>query len=288
MDVGAARTNAVPSLSLLPSLLTKQYRYDVLQLCQGSNTMESWATSQFLLDKCWLESPTPSTNNEHERIVHLCPQCGAWLHPGWQKSTLRVARVPTHHTTHQTRKRRVQRKKRRALLVQSKKAKEFHTNKAPGSSNATSNQSLESQVEQVLLREDSDLFLDRHHLVLRCGRCDAKIRIKGLKREVPPTKQMIQQNQVGKCGASVKRQDSRPLVSAPPVPSDQMPNALGDTDFLQLPPVLSKAKTTTTTTLSKHTPLHLRNPKKGKTKSPKGIGSGKDSKLLNFLSSLND
>lgn len=282
MDNAASRKEPIPIVSLLPSL-TKQYRHGVLQLCQGSNTRESWTTTQYLLEKCWTEMPN-SQNSDNPRTVHLCPQCGAWLHPGWQGSTLRVARFPARSATHRTRQRRIQRKKRRALLLQSKKAKEFNTNKHT----RTGPQALVSPVEQVLLRNDSDLFLDRHHLVIRCGRCDAKIRIKGLKREVPPTKQSIQQAQVGKGGTSVQRHDGRPLSMTPPASSIQVPNSLGDGDFLELPPGPSKATTLTnpSAALSKTPPLHLRNPKKDKKKAK--VGGGKDSKLLNFLSSLND
>mmetsp|Transcript_63656 Transcript_63656/g.184635 ORF Transcript_63656/g.184635 Transcript_63656/m.184635 type:complete len:281 (+) Transcript_63656:121-963(+) len=280
MDSGGK--GQVPPPALLP-LLTKQYQHGVLQLCQESNSRESWAAAQYLLEKCWIETAAPQ-NSESEGTIYLCPQCGAWLHPGWQGSTLRVARFPNHSAIHRTRKRRIQRKKRRALLLQKMKAKEFKTSKQTIGLDAKSG---ESQVEQVLLRTDSDLFMDRHHLVIRCGRCDAKIRIKGLKRESPPTKQMIQQVQVDKSGARVQRHDKRPTSSAPLASSNQIPDSLVDGDFLQLPPGPSKATIMNPSiTLSKHPPVHLRNPKKEKKKA-KG-SSGKDSKLLNFLSSLND
>jgi hypothetical protein len=224
-----------------------------------------------------MEMANPQTN-DYEAMIYLCPQCGAWLHPGWQGSTMRVARLPHDTANHRTKRRRIQRQKRRAMLMQSKKAKEFNGNKPTGST---------VKVEKVLLRDDSDLFLDRHHLMIRCGRCDAKIRIKGLKRESPPTKQMIQQTQLEKGAVNLRRNDKKLLSSYPPPPSHSVSNSLGDGDFLQLPPGPSKATTKATNTLlSKHTPLHLRNPKKSKNK-PKGSG-GKDSKLLNFLSSLND
>lgn len=247
---------------------TQDYRLDVLQLCQDSHTKESWEVSQHFLDKCWVEGDGSSNS---ESVIYLCPECGAYLHPGWEGTSLRVARYTDIHA-HRTRQRRRQRNKRRMMTLQQKKAKELAKQ---GSSKSTA-------FVKVVLRDDPDLLFDRHHFRLRCGRCATIIRLQGLKRELPPTKQAIQQKQQSNKGdVRVTRHDQR--SSDPRSLRLEASPTTSDGDFLVLPPAPPKPQ-------SKNHPHSnpsswgLQNPKRGK-KKEKVVGK---SKLLNFLSSLND
>jgi hypothetical protein len=272
--------------------LTKRFRREALQLCQNSNTPEAWQTAQHLLDRCWIDDDendsSLNASNGTVASVYMCSECGATVHPGWEGTSLRVARLSLTKAA-RTRKRRLQRKQRRLLLSQQKQAKDDNrSNKYPPKSAESSS----ATKRFLLLREDTELVFDRHHLVVQCGRCQAKIRLKGLKREVPPTKQAIQRKQMGKgtlVSVNTMKRDDR-KAGPRSANEDSLGDDNGRVDFLELP--APEPKRSTLNTLSAHRkpkpyPLTLQNP--GKTKKKKnGDGNKNKGKLFSFLSSLND
>lgn len=265
--------------------LTKRFRNETLQqLCQNSNTPEAWQTAQHLLDQCWIDG---GDDKDHTVAVsaYLCSECGATVHPGWEGTSLRVARRSLTKAA-RTRKRRLQRKQRRLLLSQQKQAKDDNrNNKYPPKSSAWSSNSDNRQ----LLREDTELVFDRHHLVVQCGRCQAKIRLKGLKREVPPTKQAIQRMQrkkVALVSVNTTKRDHKKAANEDSL-GDDTDGRVGD--FLELPAPEPK-RATLNNTLSAHRkpyPRTLQAPGKIR-KKKNGDGNKNKGKLFNFLSSLND
>lgn len=278
--------------------LTKRFRREALQLCQNSKTPEAWRTAQHLLDQCWVDEESLSSNSPHNNVVvsiaYSCPQCGAVVYPGWEGTSLRVARLSLAKAA-RTRRRRLQRKQRRAFLSQQKQARDTNTTKHASKNESSAITALERTI--LLLRDDPDLVFDRHHVVIQCGRCQAKVRLKGLKREVPPTKQNIQRKQMSKgtrVGVNVKSDERKQPVGSHCDTSD--PSSVdGPVDFLELPPAAPK-KAAFMDTKARHgkarpSPLTLQNPKKGK-KNKKGGGNNNNnnnkSQLFNFLSSLND
>jgi len=265
--------------------LTKQYRYDVLNLCQQSNTVETWETAQHLLDQCWSQKDVVS--DDCQSIVYLCSTCGASLYPGWDGTRLRVARFPSLKAE-RTRRRRMQRQKRREFIVQKKKAKEFKPHKTPQQQNGDKT-SEPIVVEKVVLQDDPNLEFDRHHIVILCGRCQSKVRLKGLKREFPLTKQIIQQKQESKKRIQNFKQQDKIVATDPreSVKDDVATKSAVDGDFLQLPPGPPMTTKGTKVQHSKSSQWTLQNPKKEKKKSKQG-DNNKKNKLFNFLSSLND
>mmetsp|Transcript_34603 Transcript_34603/g.99684 ORF Transcript_34603/g.99684 Transcript_34603/m.99684 type:complete len:251 (-) Transcript_34603:76-828(-) len=248
-------------------VLTREFRFDALQLCQQSPTAASWHIAQHLLDGLWSSEPHADKDMP---VVHLCCQCGATIHPGWRGSSLRVSRLCSPSAA-KTRRRRMQRQRRRELIAQSKRARDTNKNTQPKNKLSSS-----SQVPaKALLRDDSGLLFDRHHLEVKCGNCQAKVRLKGLKRETPLTKIDIQRRQITFEASSSK---SKAKNEKKPASTE---------NFLELPPApkASEAKAHGRQT------SHLSNahkPSKGGKKKKAGGGNNKKSNLMSFLSSLND
>ena len=256
---------------------TRRFRYDALELCQASRTEVSWCAAQHLLDQCWNAENDSEVKSYATAIVYVCPDCGVDLHPGWEGTSLRVARFPAVQSE-RTRRRRLQRKQRRLLLSRQKQAKDTNKDKL---ASAKLKESDSLVVERMILREDSDLVFDRHHLILSCGRCHSKTPLKGLKRESPPTKQSIQRKQLAQGRTmGVKQVDKKPV-------EDTIDDSMNSpSDFLQLPPPSKPSASTSGKSTAKVPPLFLQNSKKSK-KNKRG-GENKKGQLLSFLSSLND
>jgi hypothetical protein len=242
--------------------LTRSYRHEALNMCQEDSSVIGWEIAQHLLDQCWSDAiPTGKTSS----IIHVCPECGATLHPGFNSTSLRVARF-SKLKGERTRRRRILRKQKRLRIAQLKQSKVMNRSNAPDKSEE------KPAIEHVLLRDDPDLLFARHHLILKCQRCHCRIRLKGLKREVPPTKQEIRPKKIS-ANQSFKA-IKKTLIE------DQ---ASGGVDFLRLPTSSNAGTTRVPATVSRPS---VQNTKKDKKK--KGDRQDKKSKLMSFLSSLND
>ena len=246
--------------------LTRNYRHEALSICQEDSSRTGWEISQHLLDRCW--GDTITKNGKASSIIYVCPGCGATLHPGFESTSLRVARFPTLKAERTRRRRNLRRQKRLRLALQ-KQSKPLHRSNTPNRGEET------PLVERVLLRDDQDILFDRHHLTLKCRRCACRIRLKGLKREAAPTKQDIQRKQVS---TSVSFKTSKKTTLK------EESSSCNAVDFLMLPPVASKAATTPA-------PMSVPRQFVQNTKKDKKKNRGppeKKSKLMSFLSSLND
>jgi len=241
--------------------LTRNYRHEALGICQEDSSHLGWEISQHLLDQCWVDA---IPNAKTASVIYVCPGCGATLHPGFKSACLRVARFPKLKFDRTRRRRNLRRQKRLRLALQ-KQSKPINRSNTPGET---------PMVEHVLLRDDQDILFDRHHLTLKCPRCDCRIRLKGVKREAAPTKQDIQRKQVSTSG----------LVKTSKKTIMKEESSDGG-DFLILPPApASKAATSLAPTMVAR--AFVQNSKKEKKKK---IGhQEKKSKLMSFLSSLND
>ena len=245
--------------------LTRNYRHEALGLCQEPSSHLGWEISQHLLDQCWADAiPTAKAAAS---VIHVCPGCGAILYPGSKSACLRVARFPPELKFERTRRRRNLRRQKRLRLALQKQSKPLNR----------SNTSDETppMVEHVLLRDDQGILFDRHHLTLKCQRCDCIIRLKGVKREVAPTKQDIQRKQVVTSGF-VKTSKKTILKE----------ESSDGGDFLVLPPAAAASKAAASLVPPKMARTFVQNTKKEKKKK---LGhQEKKSKLMSFLSSLND
>lgn len=265
--------------------LTTRFRWETLRLCQTSDTKESWEAEQHLLDRLW-EKDTKLAPSA-ARVLYACPACGVYVHPGLEGTSLRVARFAAVKSR-RTRRRRMQRKQRRVTESQKKQGKD--TNK-PRNEEGNKTSFNQMSMETVLLRDDDNILFDRHHLVVQCGRCHAKIRLKGLKRDSPPTKQTVQRNQ-SSYGAIKHQETQGASTTTKALPSD---SAAGEHEFLQLPTAAAKpgnrSKSQSIAIQAderqwKSLSMSIGNPAKKKKK--KNDGNGKKSLLRSFLSSLND
>jgi hypothetical protein len=235
------------------SLLTSGYRERVLQLATTSHTSESWQTTQHLLDQLWMDQNERPLATSGYAVVYGCQECGAVINPGFERTSLRVKRLAK--TASRTLRRRHQRKVKKLALLQQKQAKDPNRRKQKEEENS-------HETKTILLQNDPDLIFDGHHLVIRCGRCRANVRVKGLKREPQAQKAAAKHPQ------KATAKGSAPLKAVP-----QKSSATDSMDFVQLPPPSKRAPP----------PLGQQGPKR-KPKKPHAAKS----KLLNFLSSLND
>jgi hypothetical protein len=207
------------------------------------------------------------------QIVYVCEACGAVLQPGYQGTTLRVRRCASLPAARRrTMRRNLQRKRKRQALTQAQAAK-----KQQNVSPKASPEIMKKQQQLVVLREDPSVpwALERHHLVLSCGTCNHRIRLQGLKRMKP--RPVVKKNPiaVSKAKSASKKQALSSKTT------DHADTALGSDDlgFVPLPKIMNEKHSTTPATS-----LLQQGGKKKKKKKPKQQGS----KLMSFLSSLND
>lgn len=226
------------------SFLTRQYRESLLRLAATCDERISWQTSQHVLDKLWDDN-----ENDHsdQTILYGCQSCGCLIHPGYMGTGLRVARG-NKDSKSRTVRRREQKKRRKEALVEQKQPSDSNRPKVSPADHL--------RVKLLLLEDQHNAILDRHHLLIRCGRCRLAVRCKGLKREQSPAKSM-QANMKSK-----RKQDGMPSASKM------------ESNFVKLPAVLTPAPTL----LEQN---HSKKKKKKKKEPPK-------SSLMSFLNSLND
>ena len=223
-------------------------------------------------------------------IRYLCRECGAILHPGWKGTTLRVQGSSSSLNKNQrhTLRRRRQRKRWQQALTQQKQA-----SKKPSLGSKNQHNLLDTtanQIRMVVLESAPKLsvLLDRHSLVITCGSCQTKVRLPGLKR---PRKAVSQpQCQLSakvpvrkKANSSLSEQQNPECGTATtPIPSDL--------EFVPLPPKVVEATEAPLLNLRSNPATliqqRLQQQSKGKTKKKKA--TDKKSKLLEFLSKLND
>eukprot|EP00980_Cylindrotheca_fusiformis_P017162 scaffold5281_cov127-Cylindrotheca_fusiformis.AAC.11 len=222
------------------SLLTRQYRESVLQLGTTCDERTSWQTSQFILDKLWKDN---EKDDKNQTITYGCQSCGSLIHPGYIGTGLRVTRGKKHSRS-RTVRRREQRKRRKEALQEEKEAK-------------SSNRRIDSQDDQprtkmLLLEDDRRSVLDRHHLLIKCGRCRLAVCCKGIRRE------------------ALKAKTPSPSIHT----NEWKPENDVESDFVKLPSISTPAPT-------------LLEQNEGKKRKKKKKAPPK-SNLMSFLNSLND
>jgi hypothetical protein len=221
------------------------------------------------------ESKPPKTSSQPPppptSIVFSCQECGYLLHPGWNGTTLRVQRARKAAAT-RTMRRRQQRQTKQLALSQQKQAKNHITplqrRKQQGSTIDQANKEEEEPPRLQLLQGDASVLLDRHHLVMRCGRCQAKVCLKGVRRE-SQTSQKAAIRQTKDYSQMRTKTNPKKAQAAATAPADSM-------DFVQLPPTVAPPPPPPPLFI----PQGRKKKKKGKAPPP--------NKLLHFLSSLND
>ena len=202
-------------LASVVSERTHEYHQAVLRLAhEFSGTNVAWDVSQHVLDRVWESESSERTSKPSNRaysssgsaaaaaIAHYsCQACGYQLHPGWKGTTLRVKRCNQKRSPakKKTLKRRELRKRKKAALARERnnanvvrhKDHRRNNNNNLASNNNYNNSPNNPETTKGrlhLLRDEVDLgpsILDRNHLVLTCGRCGDRTRLKGLKRELP-------------------------------------------------------------------------------------------------------
>ena len=246
------------------SRLTHEYRTKVLQLGSTSNTEVAWIASQHVLDELWKdtcrEGPQKTTPIS-DAVAYGCQECGFVIHPGWNGTSLRVRRFDTPSRSF---RRRQQRKKKQDTFLREKKAKDFQYDRSKKQQQQQQASSDDPMSQMVLLKGDTNLALDRHHLAISCGRCQAKVRLKGLKRQ--------QEDSKIKRAALVQHQTKKALETKQSSKNQASGSTHSSSDFLQLPPAS----------------LPEERRKKLKQKQKKKKAPSNNSKLMTFLSSLND
>ena len=218
--------------------LTRQYRESILRLALKYDGKVSWQSSQHILDQLW-----DDTEENLTQKIYGCQTCGDILHPGFLGTTLRVCRGNKGKRVRtRSQRRREQRKIRKQAFDQQKEAND--PNKRSSLPQADDN----NHPKFSLLEDEQSLTLDRNHLSIRCGRCQSKFRVKGIKKISEPVPALAKANvqsrvQHKRDDASISNKDT--------------------IDYVQLPSLANIDK------------------KKKKKKKPA-------SNLLSFLSSLND
>jgi hypothetical protein len=234
---------------------TRSYHCKLLGLTSSSNTDVAWNCAQHVLDQMWTAGNEVSA--DECRTIYGCRACGHLLHPGWQGTSLRVAR--SEPTKSKTLRRRQQRQRKKLAIFKLKDARDVNRpkNEKPKETSST------KEARVVLLHDDPNLVLDRHHVAIRCGRCQSKVRLKGLKPDKPnrPSMDAHRKRKMEHSAPTSKHRYEEP-------PCIQEPN-----DFVRLPPA-SKQSTNSL----------LAPPGRKKKKKPEP----KPNKLLSFLNSLND
>jgi hypothetical protein len=240
------------------SILTRQYRLDVLSQAPADHEHHcpesaSWHVAQHVLNH--LDQDAGDATKSDRILLHVCQDCGAVLQPGYKGTTLSVQRSSSLTVTQRrTLKRRCQRKLKRQAFLKLQAAKKAPNNLHKGEPTNT--------CSLAILQENPNdcLVLDRHHLVVACGVCCGKVRLKGLKRQ-----------RSAKAAVSEKRvfyNKAVPKRAAPSLPSFNL-------EFVPLP------KLSTQTLLQQQ----LQGKHKKKKKNPPPTKKGK---MMDFLSSLND
>ena len=239
------------------SILTRQYRLDMLSQAtdheQHSPESASWHVAQHVVTHLDQDAGDATKS---DRVLHVCQDCGTVLQPGHKGTTLSAQRSSSLTATQRrTLKRRCQRQLKRQAFLKLQAAK-----KSPnlGKAEPTIACSL------TILKEKPDdcLILDHHHLVVACGVCSGKVRLKGLKRQLRPAKAAVAQRQVYH-----KPVPKRPATAAPS----------NNLEFVPLPKL-------STPTLLQQRLQHVKQKKKKKNLPP----PTKKGKMMDFLSSLND
>jgi hypothetical protein len=236
------------------STLTRQYQQDVLSQAADYKhhcpESASWHVAQHVLND--LDQNTDDATKS-DRVLHVCQDCGAVLQPGYKGTTLSVQRSSSLTAAQRrTLKRRRQRQLEHQAFLKLQAAK-----KIPNLAKQEPNIACSLAVLQE--NPDDCLVLDRHHLVVLCGICRGKVRLKGLKRQRRPAK--VAERHV--------YQKSVPKSAVAAVPSINL-------DFVPLP------KISRPTLLQKQL-QQGKNSKKKKNPPPTKKG-----KMMDFLSSLND
>jgi hypothetical protein len=229
------------------SVLTHQYRESVLRLTSTCDESVSWQTSQYFLDKLWEDN---EKSHCQQAVIYGCQTCGSLIHPGYMSTGLYVTRGKKASQS-RTLRRREQRKQRKGALAQQKQASDANRRK--------DSQAVKASFKMLLLEDDRSAVLDRHHLVIRCGRCRSTVRCKGVKREAPEAKPPPESMR-----ANVQSKTEKDNKSW--TPKD------GESDFVKLPALANPVPSL----------LHQKERKKKKKQPPP------KSNLMSFLNSLND
>lgn len=245
---------------------TRKYRETALQILVAEQDEVSSQIAEHFLDKLWEEEDV--SKGSHTQTMYGCQACGYVLHPGYEGTSLRVKRVTAKKGSLSTLRRRQQRKHQKLAATNQRGSKD--TNSLNRRTKNSDSESAES-VRMVLLSEDPHLVLDRHHLEIKCGRCQHKTLIKGLARERPTTKQDVQKQQAVSWSTKqrIKKREAASMVQ------DDVKDS---SDFLALPPAATSKNS------KKPAPKSIPTFKKKKKKR----GNQGNNKLMNFLSSLND
>lgn len=298
------------------SRIRDEYRQSVLDLChEYSSTQIAWDVSQHFLDKIWNSSPENNDSNGNRgssshkgatpatvfpesggttaTVAYACQSCGYRLHPGWNGTTLRVKRPnpPPSPSAKRTLRRRELRKRKKAARAEEMKAKD-HRNKrgrratvSGPSSGSMAAEGASPRQKLVLLRDDPGIGrLERHRMVVTCGRCKDKTYLKGLRRG-----QQEQQQQQRLQTPKTKQETANARAS------QDLRHGAGDlSENFERLPELAKKPPPTSNSIEKSppgAPMSLLEQKMGlkkKKKKKKGAGNNQSGNLLNFLGSLND
>ena len=224
--------------------LKRKFRESALTLSSACDSSVGWVASQTLLGTFWNNQDVVSG----QPTLYVCHACGSIIHPGFRGTTLRVARSKKSEVT-QTLRRREQRRKRKAAISKQKR----------DSNVPRSVDSIRKEGTTLVMLEDDPCLIDRHHLVITCGRCRSSVRCKGLKRE--------ESNSRGLSGTESPSNLAQRKEIASSLKSTS--------DFVALPPVPAEPAN----------PLQVQT---GKRKVKKKKTSPPKSNLMNFLNSLND
>jgi hypothetical protein len=287
---------------------TQLYRQHLLQLAAKSNTQTAWTVSQHVLDRLWDIQQQQQHQQHHQQleqrekddnttVVYGCQQCGTILHPGYKGSTIRVKRpqTPTSSAAAGASLKTIRRRQQRKIQRAAQSKRQLMRAAAKSSSNSNSNidrRSSDNCIEAVVVEErlvllgDDDMSDHKRtesHLVLTCGRCHGKVCLNGIKRP------SLTGN--GSKPAAPERPDGlatttkkRPASSATAAEGSSL-----ELNFEPLPPSDNNKKWKAPNDQRQRlgggaTLIEQRlGPKKKKKK-----GKGQDSKLISFLSSLND
>ena len=197
-----------------------------------SESLPSWHVAQHVLDLLYRgQNPSSSASmvvensnpSSIKRIIHVCPDCGNILQPGYNGTTLRVVRPnnPKSSSSH----RRTLRRRRQRLMKRRANAKQregkSNNNNTNTNNNDNKRKSIDSNkddndetnnddarvttmenIELVPLVDDVGyLELDRHYLVITCGSCHGKIHLKGVKQPKQQDSKDEQVQQVALAGS---------------------------------------------------------------------------------------
>lgn len=262
----------------------------------SSTTLNSTGTTAASLSSSSSASPKGTTAS----LNYACQACGFELHPGWQGSSLRVKRPPEFSSaaSKRTVRRREQIKHKKAVMEEKRNRRSKDYKKQQQRSRqqqATSSTSMYGATKRtVLLRDDPEGTgpLDRNRLVLKCGRCQDKTFLKGLKREDLSTQQS--QTATPKKGTKTSHPKSmRTNAVTKGLGCSGGVNNLSE-NFEKLPKLSNSNKNNkkeppaAAGIKKKAPPVSLLEQKLGRKKKKTKPGGNKGGGLLDFLSTLND